>query len=189
MSTIGKILFAALCIIVPIRAVAAERDLIYTYLGPIVGAGFSQLNYSDWTTFYSEKKYPGYYINAGASIWVVSKWLAGDFSLQYMYNNFGGFGIVHNMYMTMSGRICVRMGTVGIFAPGVGMYAETPPSNREFRGSAGLRVPIAFLFNTTYDTMLFIDGSFMYGWYGMGDRSTKMFYGLSLGFIFKIGRI
>jgi hypothetical protein len=184
-----KILFAALCIIIPLGAVAEERELIYTYLGPVAGGGMSQLTYSDWRNFYSKDKSSGYYANAGLAIWIVSKWLIGDFSAQYMYNNFKGMGIVHNTYLTMSGRIGVRLGTVGIFAPGIGMYVETPPTNRKFRGSAGLRAPLAFLFNTTFDTMLFIDGSFMYGWYGMGDRSVKMFYGVSLGFIFKIGRI
>jgi len=189
LSTLVKILFAALCVIVPVGAVAEERDLIYTYLGPVGGAGFNHLTYSDWRNFYKTNKYSGYYANAGLSIWVLSKWLIGDFTAQYMYNNFRSMGIVHNAYFTISGRIGVRMGGVGIFAPGVGLYAETPPTNRKFRGSAGLRVPLAFMFNTTFDTMLFIDGSFMYGWYGMGDKSTTMFYGVSLGFIFKVGRI
>ena len=184
-----KILFAALCIILPVRAVAEERDLIYTYLGPVVGGGFNNLSYSDYRNFYGKDTYSGYYANAGLSIWVVAKWLTGDFSAQYMYSNYKGMGIVHNMYFTISGRIAIQMGNVGIFAPGIGLYVETPPTNRKFRGSAGLRAPLAFLFNTTFDTKLFIDGSFMYGWYGMGDRSTKMGYGVSLGFIFKVGRI
>ncbi len=184
-----KILFAALCIIAPLRAVAEERDLIFTFLGPVAGGGFNHLTYADWRNFYTKDKSSGSYANAGLSVWVVSKWLIGDFSAQYMYNNFKGMGIVHNMYFTISGRIGIRMGSVGVFAPGIGMYVETPPTNRKFRGSTGLRAPLAFLFNTTFDTILFIDGSFMYGWYGMGDRSTKMFYGVSLGFIFKVGRI
>ncbi len=183
------ILFAALCVIVPAGAVAAERELIYTYLGPVGGAGFNHLTYSDGRNFYTKDKYSGYYANAGLSLWVVSKWLIGDVTAQYLYSNFRSMGIVHNAYFTISGRICVRMGSVGIFAPGAGLYVETPPTNRKFRGSAGLRVPLAFMFNTTFDTMLFIDGSFMYGWYGMGDRSTTMFYGVSLEFIFKVGRI
>ncbi len=189
MSTPAKILFALLCVCVPLRAAAEERELIYTFFGLVAGGGMSELTYTDWNNLYSKEKHSGYYASSGVSLWLVSKWLVGDFSVQYQYNNFKGMGIVHNMYYTLSGRVGIRMGTVGIFAPGIGMYFETPPTNRKFRGSAGLRAPLAFLFYMTYDSMVFLDGSFMYGWYGMGDRSTKMFYGISLGFIFKVGRI
>jgi hypothetical protein len=184
-----KLIFAVACLCIPLHVYAEDRDLIYTYLGPVGGAGFSNLTYSDWNNNYGKSKYSGYYATGGIALWVISKWLIGDFSVQYMYNNFKSVGIVQNLYYTMSGRIGIRMGTVGIFSPGIGMYFESPPSNRKFRGSAGLRAPLAFLFNTTYDSLLFLEGSFMYGWYGMGDRSTKMFYGLTLGFIYKVGRI
>jgi len=174
---------------VPLRALAEERELVYTFIGPVVGCGLNRVVYSDWNNLYSNKKISGYFIHSGVSIWVVSKWLIGDFSIQYMFNNFGSEGELHHLYYTISGRIGVNMGTVAIFAPGVGLYFESPPSNRKYLGGAGFRIPIAFLFNTTFDTKFFIDGSVMYGWYGMGDRSTKFFYGINLGFIIKVGRI
>lgn len=184
-----KIAIAAVCLCIPLQVVAEDRDLIYTYFGPVGGAGFNQLKYSDWNNLYNKDTYSGYYATGGIALWLISKWLIGDFSIQYMYNNFKGMKIVQNIYYTISGRLGVKIGSVAIFSPGIGMYFESPPSNRKFRGSAGLRAPLAFLFNTTYDSILFIEGSFMYGWYGMGDRSTTMFYGLTLGFIYKVGRI
>jgi hypothetical protein len=189
LSTWVKILFATVCLCLPLRAVAEERDLIYTFIGPVGGAGMSNVTYSDWNNLYSKKKFSGYYLSGGVSIWVVSKWLVGDFSIQYMYNDNNKEGELHHLYYTISGRIGVNLGTVAIFAPGIGLYFESPPSNRKYLGGAGFRVPVAFLFNTTFDTKLFLDGSVMYGWYGMGDKSAKFFYGINLGFIFKVGRI
>jgi hypothetical protein len=189
LSKLVKILFATLFLCLPLRALAQERDLVYTYIGPVIGGGMNKVVYSDWNNLYGKKKFSGYFINSGASIWVVSKWLIGDFSVQYLFNNFGGEGEIHHLYYTISGRIGVNMGNVAIFAPGVGLYFESPPSNRKYLGGAGFRIPVAFLFNTTFDTKLFFDGSVMYGWFGIGDKSTKLFYGINLGFIIKVGRI
>ena len=93
------------------------------------------------------------------------------------------------MYFTMAARIGIRMGNVGAFAPGIGLYFDTPPSNRKYRGGAGLRAPIGFIFDTTPDSKLFVEGSVMYGSYGMGEKSTKLSFGGSFGMIFKVGRI
>jgi hypothetical protein len=189
LSNWSKIVFAAVCLCLPLRALAEERDLVYTFIGPAISSGLSNVVYSDWNNLYSKKKFSGYFVHSGASLWVISKWLIGDFSIQYMFNNFGKEGEIHHLFYTISGRIGVNMGTVAIFAPGVGLYFESPPSNRKYLGGAGFRVPVAFLFNTTFDTKLFLEGSVMYGWFGMGDKSMKFFYGVSLGFIFKVGRI
>lgn len=189
MSKLVKILFAAVCLCLPLRALAQERDLVYTFIGPVIGVGMNKVVYKDWKTLYNKNKYSGYFIHSGASLWVFSKWLAGDFSVQYMFNDFGKEGELHHLYYTISGRIGVNMGSLGIFAPGVGLYFESPPSNRKYLGGAGFRIPIAFLFNTTFDTKFFFEGSVMYGWFGMGNESTKFFYGINMGFIFKVGRI
>lgn len=189
MSKLVKILIAAVCICLPLRALAEERDLVYTFIGPVIGGGMNKVVYTDWNNLYHKKNFSGNFIHSGASIWVVSKWLIGDFSIQYMYNKFSREGELHHLYYTISGRIGVNMGSVGIFAPGVGLYFESPPSNKKYLGGAGFRIPVAFLFNTTFDTKFFFEGSVMYGWFGRGDKSTKFFYGMNLGFIFKVGRI
>jgi len=181
-------LSAALCC-APLGAAALEREPVYTYLGPVVGIGMNRLVYTDWQHLYREHVVTGYYINSGLSIWVISKWLLGDVTLQYRFNSYKDEGELHHLYCTISGRVGIPLGSVAILAPGVGIYIESPPANRKFNGGAGIRAPLAILFNTTFDTKLFIEGSFMYGWYGRGDKGEKMSYGADLGFIFKVGRI
>lgn len=188
MSTCVKIIIAAACACVPLGAAAQERELVYTFIGPVAGAGMNSITHHDWFDFYTgTKKYTGTYASAGLSLWVVSKWLIGDFTVQYMYSR--NEAVLQHLYYTLTGRVGIRMGNVALFAPGIGLYFESPPSNRKYKGGAGGRVPVAFLFNTTFDTKLLLDASVMYGWYGIGDRSTKFFYGITLGFIFKVGRI
>lgn len=184
-----KIVLAAACCCAPLGAAAAEREPVYTFVGLTVGGGMNKVVYTDWYNLYQDRTMSGYYVDSGVSFWVVSKWLMGDFTLQYRYNNFKAEGELHHLYCTISGRIGIPLGSVAILAPGVGIYIESPPANRKFNGGAGIRVPLAFLFNTTFDTKLFINGSFMYGWFGKGDSGEKMSYGVDLGFIFKVGRI
>ncbi len=182
-------MLAALICGAPQGAVAAERDPVYTFIGPVIGAGMNRIVYADWKGLYREQTLSGYSVDSGFSFWVVSKWLIGDVALCYRYNNFNAEGELHHLYCTITGRVGIPLGSVAILAPGIGIYIETPPANKMFNGGAGLRVPLAFLFNTTFDTKLFIEGSFMYGWYGKGDSGEKMSYGVDLGFIFKVGRI
>jgi hypothetical protein len=188
MSTSSKILIVAACMFVPLAAMAEERDLVYTYIGPVASTGANRISYTDWFGLTTQtKKISGYHISCGVSLWVVAKWLIGDFSVQYIYNQ--NEKQLHHLYFTMAGRIGVKMGSVGTFAPGVGFYFDTPPSNRKYRGGGGLRAPIGFLFNTTFDSRFFVEGNVMYGSYGMGEKSTKLSFGGSLGMIFKVGRI
>jgi hypothetical protein len=186
-STRTKIIIAAALLCMPLSAFAAERELIYTYVGPVAGAGMNRITYQDWFYYTNKKNIKGMYLNGGVSLWVISKWLIGDFSIQYMYNR--NERDLQHLFYTLSGRLGVRLGTVAIFTPGVGLYFESPPSNRKYLGGAGLRAPIGFLFNTTYDTKLFLEGAVMYGWYGMGEKSVKLSYGINLGFIFKVGNM
>jgi hypothetical protein len=109
------------------------------------------------------------------TFWMVAKWLIGDFSIQYIYNQ--NERQLHHLYFTMAGRLGVKMGNVGTFAPGSGFYFDTPPSNRKYRGGGGLRAPIGFLFNTTFDSRFFVEGNVIYGSYGMGEKSTKLSFG------------
>lgn len=183
------IALAAACCCTALKAAAAEREPVYTYLGSIVSGGVSRIVYTDWNTMYRNRIVSGYFVNGGITLWVMSKWLMGDFTLQYRYNAYKSEGELHHLYGTINGRIGIPLGSVAILAPGVGIYIESPPANKKFNGGAGIRVPLAFLFNLTSDMKIFIEGSFMYGWYGRGDRGEKMSYGGSLGFIFKVGRI
>lgn len=106
---------------------------------------------------------------------------------------------------TISGKLGWSFADFVTPALGIGLYFETPPSNRKYSSGGGFRIPLSVYFNTTYDTKLFVEGSVMYGMYGLGEKSTKYYYGMNLysfgekpikfsygvnlGFIFRVGRI
>ncbi len=182
-----KTILVALCIAAPPGAIAAERDLVYTFIGPVAGGGMSHTVTSDWRNLYGKEKESGVYFHGGCSLWVISRWFIGDFTIQYAHNRYQR--PLQNLFYTISGKVAINLKNVVTIAPGIGLYFESPPSNRGFRGGAGIRTPLAVLFTTTFDTRLFIEGSFMYGWLGVGDRTTRLSYGANLGFIFKVGRI
>ena len=183
-----KTLIAAAWLSVSLQAYAAERELIYTYAGVIGGAGFNRITYNDWFYVYSgTKKISGHYFSGGAVLYLVSKYLIGDIGIQYMYNR--NDSTLQHLFFTVSGKFGYTFAELFTIATGPGMYLEAPVSGGKFKGGAGVRVPLAFMFNTNFDSRIFIEGSFMYGWYGMGEKSTKMSYGLNLGFIYKVGRI
>lgn len=188
MPNVARILIAIACLCVPVGALAEERELIYTYVGPVASGGANYIRQTVWNGLFNEtKKISGYHVTGGAAIWLISKWLIGDFSIQYIYNQ--NDRQLHHMYFTMAARLGVRMGNVGAFAPGVGLYFDMPPSNLHYHGGAGLRAPIGFIFDTTPDSKFLIEGSVMYGSCGLGEKSTKLAFGGTLGMIFKVGRI
>lgn len=183
-----KIIFTASALFVSLQAHAADRELIYTYVGATGGAGFNRIVYNDWFYFYTgTKKISGNYFSGGAVLYLVSKYLIGDISIQYMHNR--GNNSTGNLFFTISGKFGYTFAELFTIAFGPGMFLEAPVSGGKYKGGVGARIPLAFMFNTSFDSRIFIEGSFMYGWYGMGEHSTKMSYGLSMGFIYKVGRI
>ncbi len=169
-----------------------RRELIYTFIGPSGSFGYNIISYRDWfnspTPYSGTKPVKGIYFSGGAVLSVFGQRFIGDFTVQFMYNSGGGLSVYH-LYYSSSARYNFRVSDFIHIAPGAGLYLETPPSNREYQGSAGVLIPIGFYFNTTFDTKLFADFSFRYGIFGLGEDSRRLAFGITLGFIFKVGRI
>ena len=196
MTTRIKIIAVVICLYFTAHAAAAERQLIYTYIGPVAGGGLSNIRYSDWfqNKFPEQetKKIFGYFFHIGFTTCLISRVaknldFLGDFSIQYMHNQ--NEKPLDHLYYTISGKIGWSFADFVTPALGIGLFFETPPSNRKYSSGGGFRVPLAVYFNTTYDTKLFVEGSAMYGFIGVGEKSTKFSYGVNLGFIFRVGRI
>lgn len=168
---------------------SGERDLIYTFVGPVAGFGYNMITYSDWfDTRQETKEINGICFSGGAILTIFAKYFIGDFSLQFMYNTGGGLTLYH-LYYTCSARYHFKLNEYFSIAPGGGIFLETPPSNEDYGGSAGLIVPVAVYFNTSFDTKIFCDLSFRYGIFGLGDEGTRMNIGITIGFLLKVGRI
>jgi hypothetical protein len=173
----------------------APRELIYTFVGAVAGFGYHTGTYRDTFNtssrtlfFQGSKPNSGLNFSGGAAIAIFGQYFIGDFSAQFMYN--GGSAVsVYHIYLSAAARYNFRFGDAFHIAPGAGLYLETPPSNRNFDGSAGFIIPVGFYLNTTFDSKLFLDVYARYGTYGVGQGSTRLSLGITLGYIFKVGRI
>ena len=184
-------LAAAILLALPLYAQQseAERDIIYTFVGPMASVGYNHVVYKDWfDTQQGTKKPAGLFISGGCYLAIYAKYFMGDFSIQYVYNALTGIQLLHLQYATTA-RGNIRVSNLIYFTPGLGIYLESPPSNRAYRGSGGLLVAVGCTLETTHDTKLFVDLVTRYGYFGLGEGSTKISYGLNIGFIFKVGRI
>ncbi|MBN1531269.1 MAG: hypothetical protein JXA20_01270 [Spirochaetes bacterium] len=172
-----------------------QRELIYTFVGGIAGFGYNSGTYRDsFNTnsrdfcYQGSKPDNGINFSGGAAITIFGQYFVGDFTAQFMYNSGAALSVYH-LYFTASARYNFRFGDTFHIAPGAGVFLETPPSNKDFNGSAGFIVPVGFYLNTTFDTKLYLDIYARYGTFGVGQGSTRLSCGIIIGFIFKVGRI
>ena len=167
----------------------SRRELYYTYAGPVLSGGMNNIRHAGWFDTQQEtKEYSGYFFSGGACLAIQVGFLLGRFSFQYMYNANDLYPVSYLFYTVDGSYVYEINQTFGLTA-GLGMYFDTPPSNKNYTGSAGLDVPLGVMINTTFDTKLFFDIFARYGFYGLGDGSTKLSYGINLAFVFKVGRI
>jgi len=165
------------------------RDLIFTYIGPVAGYGFNRVTYKDWFSAYQGvKKFPGQYYTAGLTFNVYAKYFAGDFAFSFMNNKNDKYPI-RNMFISSNARVLISLGETFFIAPGGGIYFETPPASRKYNGSAGIQGSAALGINATFNTKLYADVHVRYGSFGLGRDSTKLSYGISAGFVYKVGRM
>ncbi|MFC1668765.1 hypothetical protein ACFL20_00110 [Spirochaetota bacterium] len=180
-----------------------SKQLYYTYVGPVIGGGFNNIWYTDWFSESSsrqEKKLFGYYVSTGAMFNIFINFLVGDFRIQYLYSS-NDDHTLHHLLFSMAGKYLYRINDIFSLTAGLGFYFESPPSNKDFNSAGGLHVPLGCVVDTTFDTKLVIDFICQFGYYGLGyksgiasigekdQNSLKVSYGISVGFIFKVGRI
>lgn len=170
---------------------ATERELFFTYIGPIFSVGGNHLYQSDWFSDKNkqgEYNYTGYFVSGGFIISVFVKDFMGDFTMQYIHN-FNEPGELYHLFYTVSGKWVWKVSKLFHITMGLGLYFETPPSNEDYGGAAGGQIPIGGIFNTTFDTKFVFDFYARYGFFGLGEYSSKVSYGMNVGFLFKVGRI
>jgi len=170
------------------QEIREEESLNFTYLGPVLSYAYNKVEYTDWFETSTEKKeMSGYIYSGGLALNIFADNLCGDFQLKYAYNQLD-FTMTY-MEFSIAGKYFYSLNNYVSLGAGLGMYLETPPSNQEHNGSAGLQIPFTLLINTTPDSKLFIDIFSRYGSFGIGENTKSISAGVNVGFIFKVGRI
>jgi len=168
-----------------------ESELFYTYLGPVVTGGFNFIKYKHWSQTQNEMttdNVKGSLFSTGAVFNIYVNNLIGDFSIQYMLNFNENFPVYH-MFYTAAGKYMYRINDTFSATAGLGFFFESPPSNRDYNGSTGGMLPLGIIINTSFDTKLIFDFVTNYGFFGLGEDSTRLFFTINAGFLFKVGRI
>lgn len=165
-----------------------DMSLNYTYIGPVFSTSYTHVEYRDWIDNSTKtEKMSGYSLSGGIAIDIFSKNLCGDFHLKYNYSQLDY--TITNLEFSMSGKYLYMISENFSIGAGLGCYFESPPSNRDHDGSAGIQLPLTAIFNTTPDTKLFIDLLARYGSFGIGENSKVLSAGMNIGFVYKVGRI
>ena len=160
----------------------------YTYLGPVVSASYTQVEYRDWIDDSTQKeKMSGTSYAGGIAVEIFAKNLCGDFQLKYNYSQLDY--TITFLEFSMSGKYLYFINDYISIGAGLGFYFETPPSNQDHNGATGLQLPLTAIFNTTPDSKLFFDFIPKYGTFGIGQNSKVLSAGINIGFVYKVGRI
>ncbi len=172
------------------QALGAEESaaLNYTYLGPIMSIGYSSVEYSKWDdSEYKAVSSSGINYSGGVVLCIFAGNYLGDTKIRYAYD--GTDDSMTYAEFSFSAKYLWKLSNAMNAGLGLGVYCETPPSNKSHNGSAGLELPLALIVDTSINTKLYTEISLKYGSYGLGEDTSRLYYGCSVGFIIKVGRI
>jgi len=164
------------------------NTLNYTYIGPIMSLGYSSVDYKTWKdTEYVSKKSTGITYSGGVTFCIFANNLLGDTKIKYVYN--GTDDAITYAEFSLSGKYLWKLQNNMYAGLGLGIYCETPPSNKTHDGGAGLELPLTYIVNITTNTKLLTEINLKYGTFGIGEDPTHLYYGCSIAFVTKVGRI
>jgi len=186
---VGALLAAVLLATAP--PAFAQQELFFTYIGATVGGGTASIDYSEWVVNAREtKSASGAYFSGGLLLDVIVRDIIGEFTLQ-LINTGASEDTVASLRLlySVTGKYAFRLNESFFVCPGVGLYLESGPSDRDYEGGAGLSATAGIGWTFARDWILFFDLVGRYGSYGLGEESTIISYGASLGVVYKIGRL
>lgn len=184
------VIFLIMFSLLPISALNGE-DLFFTYIGVSAGGGFDYIELNDWFKDEAKrdtKNISGSYLCGGIILNIYVKNLAGEFTLQYINNVNNEIPVNHMMY-NAAGKYLFTLTKSFFLTAGIGMYLESPPSNRDYNGGGGGSALCGIVFSPGRDWKLIFDAIGRYGYFGIGEKSTRYSYGAKIGVLYKIGRI
>lgn len=167
-----------------------RKGLYYNYVGITIGGGINQIEYNDWFIDKRDtKKISGAYYSGGFIFDIFVRNFVGEFTLQYVYNSNDEDTSVQHVLLTTVGKYTFNLSHAFAVAPGLGLYIETPPSDIEYNGGGGFLATLGAIFNIDKDYKIIFDLIGTYGYFGMGEESTKISYGTKIGIVYNIGRL
>lgn len=170
------------------QEIREEESLNYCYLGPVLSASYNRVVYRDWLgTTTGTRSMTGFGISGGAALAIFADNFCGDFHLKYSYNSLDY--MVTYFDFLIAGKYLYPVNSNFLLGGGLGIYFNTPPSNRKYNGSGGLHLPLSVYINTSPSTKMFFDIYARYGSFGVGENTESISAGINAGFIIKVGRI
>lgn len=170
------------------QAFQKPREFIHTFLGPAIEGGYNRVAYREWrVTSMTTQTLQGFFGGGGVIMGLYAGYLGGEFIIAFHYNMMNP--ALWHMGYSLMGKGLIPIGTSFNVTIGLGLYLESPPANRSYKGGAGFKGSLGTIIHTSYDTRLVIDGYARYGWYDLGEDSRKISAGFSVGFLFKVGRL
>lgn len=171
--------------------VSAQQELFFTYIGATLGGGAASIDYSEWVVDHRESRSAtGAYFSGGMLLDVVVRDIIGEFSLQAVNTGASEDAVASfRLLYSATGKYAFRLGESFFLSPGMGLYMETGPSDKDYDGGAGLAASAGLGWMFFRDWILLFDIIGRYGSYGLGEDSTIISYGVNLGVVYKIGRL
>jgi hypothetical protein len=173
----------------------AEEELFFTYIGPTVGAGTNQIAYRRWSQSSNSREssvISGYFISGGFLMNIYVRYFIGEFTLEYIADQNSeesDISVMHLIY-TSQAKYSYSLNDTLALTCGVGAYLETPPSTKKFDSGGGINSSLGLVVNLTREMKLVVDAPVCrYGYFGVGDDSSKLSFGVKLGMVYKVGRI
>lgn len=179
------------CIIFSATIVRAQ-ELFFTYMGVVFQGGTNSINYESWIdTQQGKVKSKGTVYGGGIITTIFVHQFCGEFSLAYMQyssDSTPDLSVGHPL-ATVKGKYFYPLSNVYQPGIGLGLYLDLPPASADYNGGAGANISFCSLVTLSSEIKTLIDIYAQYGSFGMGESSTKIEGGISVGVVYKVGRL
>ncbi|MBN1501705.1 MAG: hypothetical protein JW982_16215 [Spirochaetes bacterium] len=182
---------ALLCFaVLLITADLTAEGPFYTYVGGFTAGGMNRISYSDWIDNETRTNdVTGYNVRAGVLAVIFVNFFAGEFGLSGSFNmNSMEETQVHSADWYGLFKYVFKFNDSFSLTTGPGIYMETLPASRQYDGG-GLQYSLGSCFSVTSDWNIETDLFFRYGYFGIGEDSTKMNYGIQVSVTRKVGNL
>lgn len=172
--------------------VVNAQELFFTYVGVIAQGGINSTNYQGWVNTQQETiKSKGSVYGGGILTTIFVHQFSGEFSLtyaQYSSDSTPDLSVGHPL-ATVKGKYYYPLNKVFQPGLGIGLYLDLPPASTRYNGGAGGNISLSLLVTLSTEIKTIIDIYAQYGSFGMGESSTKTEGGISVGVVYKVGRL
>jgi hypothetical protein len=167
-----------------------EEQLYFNYIGVTISSGLNQIEYTDWFVDQRDtKNISGTFFSGGLILDIFVDQFVGEFMLQYVYNANDEDTSLQHLSFTTIGKYAYAINSTFALSAGLGLYMETPPSDKEYDGGGGFLATLGVFTTLGPDYKIVFDLLGSYGHFGIGEGSRKTTYGAKIGIVYNIGRL